>query len=221
MSDEQETTEVTEPEETAAADEAVTAEALAEAAEAIAGAAHDDSTTGDSGAADETGLSSDDVEALKAERDQALDQALRAQAELDNYRKRTAREAEQFARYQMLPMIRDLLPAIDNLQRTMQAAGQTTNVDDLVKGVEMILTQFDQVFASHSARPIEAVGQAFDPNLHEAVQQLPSEEHEPGTVIQDLERGYTLHDRVIRPTKVIVASAPPAAAESSDDDSDE
>lgn len=213
MSDDQEKTEVTEHEETAVADEAVTAEAVAEAAEAIAGGAHDDTTTGDS-ENPSVAASSDELEALKAQRDQALDQALRAQAELDNYRKRTAREAEQFARYQMLPLIRDLLPAIDNLQRTMQAAGQTANVDDLIKGVEMIVTQFDQAFASYSAKPIEAVGQPFDPNLHEAVQQLPSEEHAAGTVIQDLERGYVLHDRVIRPTKVIVASAPPAPGKS-------
>jgi len=182
----------------------IPAEAIAEAAEAIAGAAHDDSTTG----ADDGSSSSEDVESMRAERDQALDQTIRAHAELDNFRKRVARELEQAARYQMLPLIRDLLPALDNLSRTIQAAGQTTNVDDLVKGAEMILAHFNQVLASHLAKPIEAVGQPFDPNLHEAIQQMPSEEHPPGTVIQDVELGYMLHDRVIRPTKVIVASAP-------------
>ena len=188
----------------------IPAEAVAEAAEAIAGAAHDDSTTG---AGDGESSSSEDVESLRAERDQALDQAIRAHAELDNYRKRVSRELEQAARYQMLPLIRDLLPALDNLSRTIQAAGQTTNVDDLVKGAEMILAHFNQVLASHSTKPIEAVGQPFDPNLHEAIQQMPSEEYPPGTVIQDVEPGYMLHDRVIRPTKVIVASAPVEASD--------
>jgi molecular chaperone GrpE len=211
MSKDQETSEAASASEVAAEEEtAIPAEAIAEAAEAIAGAAHDDSTTG----ADDGAPSSEDVESLCAERDQALDQAIRAHAELDNYRKRVARELEQAARYQMLPLIRDLLPALDNLARTIQAAGQTTNVDDLVKGAEMILAHFNQVLAGHSVKPIEAVGQPFDPNLHEAIQQLPSDEHPPGTVIQDVELGYILHDRVIRPTKVIVASAP---VEASDD----
>jgi len=211
MSKDQKTSEAAAASEVAAEEEtAIPAEAIAEAAEAIAGAAHDDFTTG----ADDA---SEDIESLRAERDQALDQAIRAHAALDNYRKRVARELEQAARYQMLPLIRDLLPALDNLSRTIQAAGQTTNVDDLVKGAEMILAHFNQVLASHSTKPIEAVGQPFDPNLHEAIQQMPSEEHPPGTVIQDVELGYMLHDRVIRPTKVIVASAPAAVVDEESD----
>jgi len=214
MSKDQNTSDAASASEVAAEEEtAIPAEAIAEAAEAIAGAAHDDSTTG----ADDGSSLSEDVESLRAERDQALDQAIRAHAELDNYRKRVSRELEQAARYQMLPLIRDLLPALDNLSRTIQAAGQTTNVDDLVKGAEMILGHFNQVLASHSTKPIEAVGQPFDPNLHEAIQQLPSEEYPPGTVIQDVELGYMLHDRVIRPTKVIVAIAPIAVVEEESD----
>ena len=211
MSKDQNTSDAASADDVAAEEEtAIPAEAVAEAAAAIAGAAHDDSTTGTDDGADG---SSDDVESLRSERDQALDQAIRAQAELENYRKRVARELEQAARYQMLPLIRDLIPALDNLERTIQAAGQTARVDDLVKGAEMILANFEQVFSSHSTKTIEAVGQPFDPNLHEAIQQLPSEEHPPGTVIQEVERGYVLHDRVIRPTKVIVASAPAAVAD--------
>ena len=77
----------------------------------------------------------------------------------------------------------------------------------------MIQAQFDQVFGGHSATPITAVGGPFDPNLHEALQQIPTDEHPPMTVLQEVERGYVLHDRVIRPSKVLVASAPPQPAE--------
>lgn len=175
------------------------AQAIAEAAEALAGSAGDDSLDAEFG---------DEVSKVAAERDQYRDAALRAQAELENYRKRVAREAETSAKFLTLPLVRDLLPALDNLARTVQAAEQTGNVSDLIQGLQMIQGQFEQVFGNYSAKPIEALGQPFDPNLHEALQQMPSNEHPPMTVIQELERGYVMHDRVIRPTKVIVASAP-------------
>jgi len=178
------------------------AQAVAEAAEALAGSEGDDSLDSEANAA------SDDVAKVAAERDQYRDAALRAQAELENYRKRVAREAENSAKFLTLPLVRDLLPALDNLARTVQAAEQTGNVDDLIQGLQMIQGQFDQVFGNYSAKPIEALGQPFDPNLHEALQQMPSADHPPMTVIQELERGYVMHDRVIRPSKVIVASAP-------------
>jgi len=179
-------------------------DAVAEAAEAIAGASHDDSTTG----SDSSGV--DELAAMQMERDQARETALRAYAELDNYRKRVQREAELAARYQEQYLIRDLLPALDNLNRTVEAAERTSNVDDLIQGLKMILSQVDQVLGNHSAKPIVAVGQPFDPNLHEAIQQIPTPDHPPMTVLQEAERGYMLHDRVIRPAKVLVASAPPA-----------
>lgn len=178
------------------------AQAVAEAAEALAGSEGDDSLDSEVSAA------GDEVATLAAERDQYRDAALRAQAELENYRKRVAREAENSAKFLTLPLVRDLLPALDNLDRTVQAAEQTGKVDDLIQGLQMIQGQFDQIFGNYSAKPIDCIGQAFDPNLHEALQQMPSEEHPPMTVIQELERGYVMHDRVIRPSKVIVASAP-------------
>lgn len=178
------------------------AQAVAEAAEALAGSEGDDSLDSEVSAA------GDEVATLAAERDQYRDAALRAQAELENYRKRVAREAENSAKFLTLPLVRDLLPALDNLGRTVQAAEQTGKVDDLIQGLQMIQGQFDQIFGNYSAQPIDSIGQPFDPNLHEALQQMPSEEHPPMTVIQELERGYVMHDRVIRPSKVIVASAP-------------
>jgi molecular chaperone GrpE len=186
----------------------LTAEAMAEATEAIAGAEAEDSVQQGSVA----GASNDgpaDLASVTAERDQYFDQMKRAHAELDNFRRRAQREAETSARYASLPIIRDLLPALDNVGRTIQAAEQTGKIEDLIQGLQMVVAQFDQVFASHSAKAITAVGETFDPNLHEALQQIPTNEHPPMTVLQELERGYSMHDRVIRPSKVLVACALP------------
>jgi molecular chaperone GrpE len=149
------------------------------------------------------------LQALAEEANAARDQALRAQAELDNYRKRTQRELADERRYAALPIVRDLLPALDNLQRAVDA-GQ--NVDDLsvmLQGVQMVAQQIREVLTGHGATAIEASGRPFDPNLHEAIQQMPSADHPPMTVLDEVEQGYTLHERVIRPSKVIVSVAPP------------
>ncbi|NQV24143.1 MAG: nucleotide exchange factor GrpE [Rhodopirellula sp.] len=188
----------------------ITAEAMAEATEAIAGSEHDDSVQQES-ASDSIGSESSELEKVQAERDQYFDKLQRSIAELENYRRRVQRESELSARYSSLPLIRDLLPAMDNIARTIQAAEQTGKIEDLIQGLQMIVAQVDQVFSSHSAKPIAAVGETFDPNLHEALQQIPTNEHPPMTVLQELERGYMMHDRVIRPTKVLVACAPPDA----------
>lgn len=201
----------------------VTAEAMAEAAEAIeaiAGSESDDSVQQES-ASDATESGSSDLEAVQAERDQYIDKFQRSVAELENFRRRVQREAKLSARYSSLPLIRDLLPALDNVARTIQAAEQTGKVDDLIQGLQMIVAQVDQVFGSHSAKPIVAVGETFDPNLHEALQQVPTNEHPPMTVIQELERGYIMHERVIRPTKVIVACALPEETENTESEAAE
>lgn len=149
------------------------------------------------------------LEATQAERDENYNLALRAQAELENFRKRVQREREEDLRYRALPLAKDLLPVIDNLHRAVLAAGQTSNVDDLILGVEMVLKQCDDVLAGHAVQPIVAEQATFDPNVHEAVSQVPTAEAEPMTILQEIERGYTLHDRVLRPSKVVVATAPP------------
>jgi molecular chaperone GrpE len=150
----------------------------------------------------------DQLDAARGERDANYDRFLRAQAELENYRKRVSREAEENSRYEWLPVARELLPALDNLRRAIAAGETTNNTEELLRGVQMVAAQIEEALARHSIVPIEAVGQPFDPNMHEAVQQIPSAEHPPMTVLQDVERGYKLHDRVVRPTKVIVSAAP-------------
>ncbi|MCA9075943.1 MAG: nucleotide exchange factor GrpE [Planctomycetaceae bacterium] len=152
----------------------------------------------------------DPMQQLADERDAARDQALRAQAELENYRKRTNRERDEERRYAALPIIRDLLPSLDNLQRAIDAASHTDDLSAMLQGVEMVSAQMLEILARHGATPISSVGEAFDPNKHEAIQQMPSADHPPMTVIDEVERGYTLNDRVVRPSKVIVSVAPPS-----------
>lgn len=146
---------------------------------------------------------------LQEQIDRLRDQLLRSQAELENFRRRSHREAGEALRFQSLPVVRDLLPALDNLERAIQAAEQTGDVGKLLEGIRMVSQQLTDVLKGHAARPIEAEGQAFDPNLHEALSQVPTSEHPPMTVIQVVESGYVMHDRVVRPAKVIVSSAPP------------
>lgn len=152
------------------------------------------------------------LETAMAERDAYHSRWLRAEADLDNYRKRAQKEAEESRMYRALPLLRDLLPGLDNLQRAVSAAANGGDSRDLVEGVKLVLKQFEGVLASHSIQAIDAVGQPFDPNLHAAVQQVPSPDHPPMTVVQELEKGYRLHDRVVRPSQVIVSSGPPAPA---------
>ncbi len=145
------------------------------------------------------------------ERDAAKDQLLRSQAELENYRKRANRERDEERRYAALPLVRDLLPGLDNLQRAIDAARHTDDLSAMLQGVEMVSVQIDEVLTRHGAVPIPSVGEPFDPNKHEAIQQMPSADHPPMTVIDEVERGYMLNDRVVRPSKVIVSVAAPKA----------
>jgi molecular chaperone GrpE len=152
------------------------------------------------------------VRSALAERDELRDQLLRTRAEMDNMRKRMNRERDEDRNYAALPFVRDLLPCLDNLHRAIAAGQQNHDVDTMLQGVQMVAKQFEDVLAGHGVQSIPAHGLAFDPNKHEALQQQPSAEVPPMTVLLELEQGFQLHDRVIRPTKVIVAG-PPAAEE--------
>jgi molecular chaperone GrpE len=160
----------------------------------------------------------DQLEAARNERDANYDLYLRAQAELQNYRRRAQREAEEMRQYQALPFARDLLPALDNLHRALAAAESSGSVKDLVNGVRMVAKQIEAALGRHDVVPIDsAAGKPFDPNLHQAVQQVPSAEHPPMTVVQEVERGFTLKDRVVRPATVIVSTPPAAAGQTAPD----
>lgn len=157
------------------------------------------------------------IETALAERDANHERWLRAQADLENYRKRVQREASEEHRYRVLSVVRDILPALDNLERAVDAAKSSDDLPKLVEGVQLVVKQFEDILARHSVKPIPAVGQPFDPNLHQAIQQVPTSEQPPLTIVTECQRGYTLHDRVVRPSVVIVAAAPTDSATPAED----
>ena len=152
-------------------------------------------------------LAPEDVEEQLAD---AHNRLLRTQAELENFRKRARRELDEERRFGPLSLIRDILPVLDNLSRAVESARQGDNAEGLLEGVQMVLTQFESVLEQYQCRPIDATGAVFDPNCHEAILQVPSPDHPPGTVVQVTQIGYQVHDRVVRPSQVIVAASSPA-----------
>ncbi len=143
---------------------------------------------------------------MEAERE-----VLRARADLENFRKRMQRDAEQQLKYANVPLIRDLIEVVDNLNRAVEAASQdATNASALRDGVGMVLSQLATVLGKYGCKPIESVGREFDPHVHEAIAQVASEEHAAGLVSQEVAAGYMLHDRVVRPSTVIVSTGPKA-----------
>ncbi len=149
-----------------------------------------------------------EINKLRADLQDASDRVLRAQAELENYRKRARRELEDERRYATLPLLRDLLPVIDNLQRAIDAAEKSPQAAGLLDGVKLVAQSLASALAKHDCKKIEALGQPFDPAVHEAISQQPSAEHEPNTVVYVAQEGYVLHDRVVRPAQVIVSKLP-------------
>lgn len=148
------------------------------------------------------------VAELEQQLNEWKDRCLRQAAEADNLRRRTLREAEDAKRFANERLVADLLPVLDNFGRALDAAGQTDNFDALKGGVEAIYRMLDDVLSRAGLQRIEAVGQPFDPNLHEAIMQVPADdEHEAGQVVEELRAGYRLNDRVVRPSLVKVTAS--------------
>jgi molecular chaperone GrpE len=147
---------------------------------------------------------------LEAQLKEASERALRAQAELENFRKRAQRELADERRYALVNPIRDLLPVVDNLERAIDAAQKTTEGAGLLEGVKLVAGQLESVLKQQGCELIATVGTTFDPNLHQAIGQEPSTEHPAGTVTRAFQGGYKLHDRVIRPAQVFVSTGAPA-----------
>jgi molecular chaperone GrpE len=149
-----------------------------------------------------------ELEAARQEAQRNYDRLLRVSAEFDNYKKRTARESAEFRKYATESLIKELLPVVDNLERAIQlSATQSQAIGSFVEGVEMTLREMQKVFARHQVAPIEAIGQPFDPCFHQAVMQLETSEHPANTVVQELQKGYTIHDRLLRPAMVAVSKS--------------
>ncbi|ACL67801.1 GrpE protein [Anaeromyxobacter dehalogenans 2CP-1] len=145
------------------------------------------------------------LERLKDEHDRLL----RAAADLENAKKRAARERDEVQKFGNERILKDLLPALDGLDRALAAAPE----DDVVaKGVRMVRSTLEQALAKHGVKGFSAMGQPFDPAVHEALMQVPTADAAPGTVVLEHARGFTLNDRLVRPAMVGVAVAPPPAA---------
>ncbi len=144
-----------------------------------------------------------ELEKVKAERAAYLDRAARIQAEFENYRKRSAREQQEFREYAVADAIKSLLPILDSLDRALKT--NAASLEDFRAGIELIDKQFHDALAKLGIEPLEAEGQAFDPNLHQAIQMVDTHEVEDNHVIDELQRGYKLKDRLLRPAMVRVA----------------
>ena len=154
----------------------------------------------------------DDLKARAAKADENWDKYLRTAAELDNYRKRVAREKEELARFTTERIVTALLPALDNLERAIDAA-QKHGADDsaVLEGITQVYTQFRRSLVEFGLQEVVAqAGDPFDANLHEAVSQIESDEHPEGHIIEQLQRGYKLADRLLRPARVVVSKGQPS-----------
>jgi len=151
-----------------------------------------------------------EVAQLREQLSEMNDRYLRAMADFDNYRKRLRQEKDEAIRYGLGSLILDFLPVLDNLGRALEAAKQSPEspAGPLIAGVEITRSQFEQVLARHGVVPIVAVGTDFDPTLHEAVLRIPTDETPEGTVVAEVEKGYTMEGKVLRPSKVGVAVPP-------------
>lgn len=142
---------------------------------------------------------------LESELAEMKNRYLRAQADLENFRRRTRKEMEEQAKYAGMAVIKELLPALDNLERALAASRDGNASDGLAKGVEMVYQQIFDILSHSGLKEIPAVGEPFNPEFHEAVMQIESEEHDSGIVVEELQKGYQLKDRVIRPSMVKVS----------------
>lgn len=154
--------------------------------------------------ADPADQPADSGEAVRAERDALQDRLLRTAAEFDNYRKRVERERRELVDFASADLLIEILPIVDNLERALHAP-PSSDGDSLRKGIELILKQMQDLLRKRGARAIESVGADFDPNVHEAVLHELSEHHREGEVMQELQRGYRLGERLLRPAMVKVA----------------
>jgi molecular chaperone GrpE len=169
----------------------------------------DDAGSGESSATLEVGEGSlDELTMLRKEVAELRDRSVRTLADFDNFRKRAERERDEQRRYAGTEVLRDVLPVVDNLERALESNGDN---DEMTEGVELILRQVLDMLRRHGVVRVEAQGQAFDPGVHEAVSRQESEEVDVPTVSEELQAGYVLKDRLLRPAMVVVTvSSSPA-----------
>ena len=137
--------------------------------------------------------------------DERHDQLLRLHAEFDNFKKRTAREYESLTKFANKRLISEMLPVIDNFKRAVDSADKVSNINDLKNGIKLVLKQFEDILKQNGLEEIGSDGTQFNPDKHEAVIQVETDEHPEDTVIEEVRTGYRLHGNVIRPSLVKVS----------------
>ncbi len=144
---------------------------------------------------------------LKAEIEANKDRILRISAEFENYKKRSAREMDDFRKFANETLFKQLLTVVDNLERAICSGEECSDAEALLKGIKMTHKEIMKFFETFNVKPVKAHGQPFDPLFHQAVSQQESDDYPDNTVISELQKGYTLHDRLIRPSMVVVSKA--------------
>jgi len=150
----------------------------------------------------------DPLEQLSAERDELKDRLLRQAAEMENYKKRAAREQADFLRRANEAMVKDILPVLDNLERALDHAQNGGDQDPLREGLSLIQQDLFKVLARHGLERVESLGQPFNPEFHEAMMQQEDPDQEENTVLTELQKGYLFQGRLLRPAMVVVSKRP-------------
>lgn len=150
-----------------------------------------------------------ELASAKAEAAETYERLLRLSAEFENYKKRTQRQMDENKKCANEELLKDLLSVVDNLERALNVAGEKKTETDtnMAEGIEMTLNEILKTLKKHNVTPVEAMGKPFDPTYHEALMQEETDEYPENTVIGEMQKGYVLHDRLIRPARVVVSKA--------------
>jgi len=157
----------------------------------------------------------DELEAAKNDAKESYDRFIRLSAEFENYKKRLSRERDEFRKFANEALIKEILSVVDNLERAIESAENESENNCVVEGVDMTHKEILKVLEKFNTKPIKAFGETFDPNFHQAVMNEETDEYIENTVIRELQKGYMLHDRLLRPAMVVVSTA---KMKNSDDD---
>lgn len=137
---------------------------------------------------------------------ETFDRLLRITAEFENYKKRTSREMDEFRKYANQSLLKEMLSVVDHIELAIQAAGADTG---MLEGLNLTLKEFLRILDKFNVRPIEAIGQPFNPQMHEAIMQEATDRLPENTIVREMQKGYTINERLLRPSLVVVAAAPP------------
>jgi molecular chaperone GrpE len=149
----------------------------------------------------------DPLEAARREAAENRDRWIRSVAELENYKKRTLQERSKLLKYRNEELLRDLLPVLDNMERALAHCEEAGRSDSLTEGVCLVIGMFREILEKYGVKEIKAIGEPFDPHLHEAIARVPGGNQPVNMVVEELEKGYMYQDRLLRPAKAVVSAA--------------